>query len=178
LSPSSLYLRHDLSLAIADFTRSTINGHNNGIPTRLPSDFAFPVDALRYDYFDGELSANSQALGLAIDAFDFATLSFVLLVREKASWELPTGNGTWALEELHEALDQRAPELGDEIVLGYVVRDAWCLVYEEGKTMREDVVHALTRHGFSIVQDGGDEVVGVGEAVGQFAAGYRACWEF
>ncbi|KAI4843045.1 hypothetical protein E4T45_08793, partial [Aureobasidium sp. EXF-8846] len=142
ISPSSLFIRHDMSIAVADFTKSTINGHNNGVPTRAPTEFAFPVDALRYDYFDGELSANSQALGLAIDAFDFATLAYKLLLRKPPQWELPTGNGTWALEELHEALDEAAPELGDEIVVGYVARDAWCLVYEEGKTLQEDVVHA------------------------------------
>ncbi|KEQ93617.1 hypothetical protein AUEXF2481DRAFT_328418 [Aureobasidium subglaciale EXF-2481] len=61
ISPSSLFLRSDMSIAITDFTKSTINGHNNGVPTRAPKDFAFPVDALRYDYFDGELSANSQS---------------------------------------------------------------------------------------------------------------------
>jgi hypothetical protein len=164
-----------MSIAITDFTKSTINGHHNGVPTRAPQDFAFPVDALRYDYFDGELSANSQALGLAIDAFDFATLAYKLLLRETPQWKLPTGNGTWALEELHEALDEAAPELGDEIVVGYVARDAWCLVYEEGKTMQEDVVHALLRHGFVVR---GDDVVGVKEAVREFAEGYHASWRF
>ncbi|KAI4718068.1 hypothetical protein E4T48_05724 [Aureobasidium sp. EXF-10727] len=175
ICPSSLLLRSDMSIAITDFTKSTINGHNNGVPTRRPDEFAFPVDALRYDYFDGELSANSQALGLAIDAFDFATLAYGLLVRKEPQWELPTGNGTWALEELHEALDDAAPELGDEIVVGYVVRDAWCLVYEEGKTLQEDVVHALLRHGFQVR---GDEVVGVKEAVTTFAASYHPSWRF
>lgn len=175
ISPSSLYLRSDMSIAVADFTKSTINGHNNGIPTRKPQEFAFPVDALRYDYFDGELSANSQALGLAIDAFDFATLAYKLLVRKQPDWKLPTGNGTWALEELHEALDEAAPELGDEIVVGYVVRDAWCLVYEEGKTLQEDVVHALLRHGFQVR---GDEVLGVREAVRGFAESYTPSWRF
>ena len=175
VSPSSLLLRSDMSIAITDFTKSTINGHHNGVPTRAPKDFAFPVDALRYDYFDGELSANSQALGLAIDAFDFATLAYRLLLRKTPDWKLPTGNGTWALEELHEALDEAAPELGDEIVVGYVVRDAWCLVYEEGKTMQEDVVHALLRHGFQVR---GDDVVGVKEAVREFAESYHAAWRF
>ncbi|THW95755.1 hypothetical protein D6D17_07669 [Aureobasidium pullulans] len=175
ISPSSLYLRSDMSIAVADFTKSTINGHNNGIPTRKPQEFAFPVDALRYDYFDGELSANSQALGLAIDAFDFATLAYKLLLRKQPDWKLPTGNGTWALEELHEALDEAAPELGDEIVVGYVVRDAWCLVYEEGKTLQEDVVHALLRHGFQVR---GDEVLGVREAVRGFAESYTPSWRF
>lgn len=175
ISPSSLLLRSDMSIAITDFTKSTINGHHNGVPTRAPKDFAFPVDALRYDYFDGELSANSQALGLAIDAFDFATLAYRLLLRKYPDWELPTGNGTWALEELHEALDEAAPELGDEIVVGYVVRDAWCLVYEEGKTMQEDVVHALLRHGFQVR---GDDVVGVKEAVRELAETYHAAWRF
>ncbi|KEQ69365.1 hypothetical protein M436DRAFT_25512, partial [Aureobasidium namibiae CBS 147.97] len=66
ISPSSLLLRSDMSIAITDFTKSTINGHHNGVPTRAPKDFAFPVDALRYDYFDGELSANSQALEVMI----------------------------------------------------------------------------------------------------------------
>ncbi|KAH0363203.1 hypothetical protein KCU65_g7553, partial [Aureobasidium melanogenum] len=175
ISPSSLLLRSDMSIAVTDFTKSTINGHNNGVPTRAKDEFTFPVDALRYDYFDGELSANSQALGLAIDAFDFATLAYKLLVRKAPEWELPTGNGTWALEELHEALDEAAPELGDEIVVGYVVRDAWCLVYEEGKTMQEDVVHALLRHGFQV---GGDDIVGVKEAVGEFAETYQPSWRF
>ncbi|KAH0291132.1 hypothetical protein KCU62_g2939, partial [Aureobasidium sp. EXF-3399] len=175
ISPSSLLLRSDMSIAITDFTKSTINGHHNGVPTRAPKDFAFPVDALRYDYFDGELSANSQALGLAIDAFDFATLAYRLLLRRTPDWTLPTGNGTWALEELHEALDEAAPELGDEIVVGYVVRDAWCLVYEEGKTMQEDVVHALLRHGFQVR---GDDIVGIKEAVREFAESYHAAWRF
>ncbi|KAG9692559.1 hypothetical protein KCU95_g7396, partial [Aureobasidium melanogenum] len=175
ISPSSLFLRSDMSIAVTDFTKSTINGHNNGVPTRAPDAFAFPVDALRYDYFDGELSANSQALGLAIDAFDFATLAYKLLMRKAPNWELPTGNGTWALEELHEALDEAAPELGDEIVVGYVVRDAWCLVYEEGKTMQEDVVHALLRHGFQVR---GDDIVGVKEAAREFAETYQPSWRF
>ncbi|CAD0106798.1 unnamed protein product [Aureobasidium uvarum] len=175
ISPSSLYLRSDMSIAITDFTKSTINGHNNGVPTRAPKEFAFPVDALRYDYFDGELSANSQALGLAIDAFDFATLAYRLLVREEPVWDLPTGNGTWALEELHEALDEAAPELGDEIVVGYVARDAWCLVYEEGKTLQEDVVHALLRHGFQVR---GDEVIGVKEAAQDYAESHHPSWRF
>lgn len=164
-----------MSIALTDFTKSTINGHNNGVPTRAQDEFAFPVDALRYDYFDGELSANSQALGLAIDAFDFATLAYRLLVRKVPDWELPTGNGTWALEELHEALDEAAPELGDEIVVGYVARDAWCLVYEEGKTMQEDVVHALLRHGFQVR---GDDIVGVKEAVREFTETYQPSWRF
>ncbi|KEQ67051.1 uncharacterized protein M437DRAFT_36837 [Aureobasidium melanogenum CBS 110374] len=175
ISPSSLLLRADMSIAVTDFTKSTINGHNNGVPTRASDEFAFPVDALRYDYFDGELSANSQALGLAIDAFDFATLAYKLLMRKAPGWELPTGNGTWALEELHEALDEAAPELGDEIVVGYVVRDAWCLVYEEGKTMQEDVVHALLRHGFQVR---GDDIVGVKEAAREFAETYQPSWRF
>ncbi|KAI5277100.1 hypothetical protein E4T47_00088 [Aureobasidium subglaciale] len=175
ISPSSLFLRSDMSIAITDFTKSTINGHNNGVPTRAPKDFAFPVDALRYDYFDGELSANSQALGLAIDAFDFATLAYALLLRKKPEWELPTGNGTWALEELHEALDEAAPELGDEIVVGYVARDAWCLVYEEGKIIQEDVVHALLRHGFQVQ---GDNIIGVKESVKDFAEAYHPSWRF
>ena len=136
-----------MSITIANLTHSTINGHNNGIPTREPGNFAFPVDALRYDYFDGELSANSQALGLAIDAFDFATLAYKLLLRQDPRWELPEGNGTWALEELHEALDEAAPDLGDEIVVGFVVKDAWCLVYEEGKTLMGKVeMEALSRY--------------------------------
>ncbi|KAI5237664.1 hypothetical protein E4T42_09165 [Aureobasidium subglaciale] len=175
ISPSSLFLRSDMSIAITDFTKSTINGHNNGVPTRAPKDFAFPVDALRYDYFDGELSANSQALGLAIDAFDFATLAYTLLLRKKPEWELPTGNGTWALEELHEALDEAAPELGDEFVVGYVARDAWCLVYEEGKIIQEDVVHALLRHGFQVQ---GDNIIGVKESVKDFAEAYHPSWRF
>ncbi|KAI5204729.1 hypothetical protein E4T39_03382 [Aureobasidium subglaciale] len=175
ISPSSLFLRSDMSIAIADFTKSTINGHNNGVPTRGPEEFAFPVDALRYDYFDGELSANSQALGLAIDAFDFATLAYTLLLRKKPAWELPTGNGTWALEELHEALDEAAPELGDEIVVGYVARDAWCLVYEEGKIIQEDVVHALLRHGFQVQSD---NIIGVRESVKDFAEAYHPSWRF
>lgn len=175
ISSSSLLLRSDMSIAVTDFTKSTINGHNNGVPTRAQNEFAFPVDALRYDYFDGELSANSQALGLAIDAFDFATLAYKLLMRKAPNWELPTGNGTWALEELHEALDEAAPELGDEIVVGYVVRDAWCLVYEEGKTMQEDVVHALLRHGFQVR---GDDIVGVKEAAREFAETYQPSWRF
>ncbi|KAI5212988.1 hypothetical protein E4T38_00075 [Aureobasidium subglaciale] len=175
ISPSSLFLRSDMSIAITDFTKSTINGHNNGVPTRAPKDFAFPVDALRYDYFDGELSANSQALGLAIDAFDFATLAYTLLLRKKPEWELPTGNGTWALEELHEALDEAAPELGDEFVVGYVARDAWCLVYEEGNIIQEDVVHALLRHGFQVQ---GDNIIGVKESVKDFAEAYHPSWRF
>lgn len=97
------------------------------------------------------------------------------MLPESPAWELPAGNGTWALEELHEALDAAAPELGDEIVVGYVVRDAWCLVYEEGKILEEDVVHALKRHGFRVQ---GDEIVGVREASAGFAETYRAKWEF
>ena len=101
-------------------------------------------------------------------------MAFTLL-KHAPDWKLPEGNNTWALEELHEALDATAPELGDEMVVGYVVRDCWCLVYEEGKVVMQDFVHALVRHGFIVIED---EIQGVRDALEEVRETYKPHWVF